>query len=237
MDSQVDEMRLLVAKAVRILENIELLDNNGHVSVRIPGTDHFLINSRKASRASLTAKDIVICDMEGKLIEGDSEPPSEFHIHTEIYKRRSDVGSVIHNHPHYQTVMGIADVPLKPVFGVGAFVQNVPMFEDSCLINTVELGVQVAEKLGREHSVLLRHHGTVVAAENIESAFTISVFMEENAKKQYYAALMGPNIKVLEGANLERTRASNWQPSIMKKLWTYHEEKAKKQGALHGITE
>jgi ribulose-5-phosphate 4-epimerase/fuculose-1-phosphate aldolase len=69
LDSQVDEMRLLVAKTVRILENIELLDNNGHVSIRIPGTDRFLINSRKASRASLTAKDIVICDMEGKLIE------------------------------------------------------------------------------------------------------------------------------------------------------------------------
>jgi L-fuculose-phosphate aldolase len=144
---------------------------------------------------------------------------------------------VIHNHPHYQTVLGIADIPLKPVFGVGAFVQNVPMFEESSLINTVELGKQIAEKLGRENFVLLRNHGTVVAAEDVESAFTISVFMEENAKKQYYAALLGPNMKVLEGKNLERTRATNWQPSIMKKLWTYHEEKAKKQGALQGITE
>lgn len=237
MDTQVDELKLLVVKAVRMLERIELLDNNGHVSVRIPGADRFLINSRKASRASLTIRDIVMCDMDGKLLEGDVEPPSEFHIHTEIYKRRDDVGSVVHNHPHYQTVLGIADVPLKPVFGVGAFVQDVPMFEDSSLINTRELGIQVAEKLGKESSVLLRHHGTVVAADDIKSAFTISVFLEENAKKQYHASLLGPNIKVLEGENLERTRTSNWQPSIIQKLWTYHQEKAEKQGALSGITE
>ncbi|MGG2199792.1 class II aldolase/adducin family protein [Paenibacillus validus] len=235
MDAQVHELKLLVTKAVRMLERIELLDNNGHVSVRIPGADRFLINSRKASRASLTVHDIVMCDMEGRLVEGDSEPPSEFHIHTEIYRRRADVGSVIHNHPHYQTVLGIADIPLKPVFGVGAFVRDVPMFEDSSLINTRELGEQVAEKLGKASSVLLRHHGTVVASENVQSAFTISVFLEENAKKQYDAALLGPNMRVLEGDNLERTRSSNWQPSIIQKLWTYHQEKAEKQGALNGI--
>lgn len=235
MNPQVDELKLLVVKAVRMLERIELLDNNGHVSVRIPGEDLFLINSRKASRASLSVRDIVLCDMDGKLVEGDSEPPSEFHIHTEIYKRRADVGSVIHNHPHYQTVLGIADIPLQPVFGVGSFVHNIPIFEDSSLINTRELGAQLAEKLGMHSSILLRHHGTVVASENVKSAFTISVFLEENAKKQYDAALLGPNMKVLEGENLERTRASNWQPSIIQKLWTYHQEKAEKLGALHGI--
>ncbi len=54
-------------------------------------------------------------------------------------------------------------------------------------------------------------------------------------KKQYDAALLGPNMRVLEGDNLERTRSSNWQPSIIQKLWTYHQEKAEKQGALNGI--
>lgn len=237
MDSQVDELKWLVVKAIRMLERLELLDHNGHVSVRIPEADCFFINSRKASRATLTVRDVVMCDMEGRLLEGESEPPSEFHIHTEIYRRRADVGSVIHNHPHYQTVLGIADIPLKPVFGVGAFIQDVPWFEDSSLINTRELGEQVAEKLGKSSSVMLRHHGSVVASENIKSAFTISVFMEENAKKQYAAALLGPNMKVLEGDNLRRTRSSNWQPSIIEKLWTYHQEKAKLQGALRGIAE
>ncbi len=37
-------------------------------------------------------------------------------------------------------------------------------------------------------------------------------------KKQYDAALLGPNMRVLEGDNLERTRSSNWQPSIIQKI-------------------
>lgn len=230
-----NDLKLLVAKAVRMMENIQLLDMNGHVSCRLPGTDKFLINSRKASRASVTMSDIVLCDMNGTLLEGDSEPPSEYHIHTEIYKRRSDVNCVIHNHPHYQTVLGIADVEMKPVFGIGSFVGQTPVYEKSSLVNTAEMGAELAELLASGIVVQIRHHGTVVASEDVKAAFARSVFLEENAKKQYDAMLLGHGMRVLQGENLIRTRESNWQPSIIQKIWTYHEEKAIKQGALAGL--
>jgi ribulose-5-phosphate 4-epimerase/fuculose-1-phosphate aldolase len=229
------DLRLQVAKAVRMLENIGLLDMNGHVSYRIPGTDRFFINSRKASRASLTVEDIVMCDMSGNLLEGDSEPPSEYHIHTEIFNRRNDVFSVIHNHPHYQTVLGIADVVMKPVFGIGSFVDTVPVYEKSSLVNTSEMGVELAELIGDGVTIQLRHHGSVVVGENVKAAFAKSVFLEENAKKQYDAMLLGHGMRVLQGDNLVCTRESNWQPSIIQKIWTYHEEKAAKEGALVGL--
>jgi len=226
------ELKLQVTKAIRMLEKMGLLDMNGHVSCRIPGKDYFFINSRKASRASISVNDIVMCDLNGNLLEGDSEPPSEYHIHTEIYKRRDDVGSIIHNHPHYQTILGIADVPIRPVFGIGSFADNIPVYEKSSLINNVEMGAELAEILGSGISVQLRNHGTVVVEESVKAAFARSVFLEENAKKQYDALLLHKNIKVLEGENLVRTRDTAWQPSIIQKVWTYHEEKAKKEGAL-----
>ncbi|OMP65724.1 class II aldolase/adducin family protein [Domibacillus epiphyticus] len=228
-------VKLDVAKAVRMLEKIGLLDMNGHVSYRIAGTDQFFINSRKASRASVTAADIVMCDMDGRLLEGDSEPPSEYHIHTEIFKRRSEVLCVIHNHPHYQTVLGIADVAMKPVFGIGSFVKNVPVYEKSSLVNTAEMGAELAELLGDEVTIQLRHHGTVTVGESVKAAFAKSIFLEENAKKQYDAMLLRHDIRVLNGENLVRTRDTAWQPSIIQKVWTYHEEKALKEGALIGI--
>jgi ribulose-5-phosphate 4-epimerase/fuculose-1-phosphate aldolase len=231
------ELKLQVATAIRLLEAMELLDMNGHVSCRIPGTDKFMINSRKASRASVTVEDIVICDLNGKLLAGNSEPPSEYHIHTEIFKRRCDVLSIIHNHPHYQTVLGIADVAMKPVFGIGAFVDNIPVYEKSSLINTAKMGEELAETLGNGISVQLRNHGTVVAAESVKAAFARSVFLEENAKKQYDAMLLGREIRVLTGENLVRTRDTAWQPSIIQKVWTYYEQKAIKEGILIGINQ
>ncbi|RSK49209.1 class II aldolase/adducin family protein [Bacillus canaveralius] len=231
----VKDFKLQVATAVRLLENIDLLDMNGHVSFRVPGTDQFYINSRRASRASVTVEDIVMCDLDGNLLEADSEPPSEYHIHTEIFKRRNDVFSVIHNHPHYQTVLGIADIPMQPVFGIGSFVEKVPVYEKSSLVNTAEMGAELAELLGGEVTVQIRHHGTVVVGDSVKAAFAKSVFLEENAKKQYDAMLIRPDIRVLDGENLVRTRETNWQPSIIEKIWTYYQEKAMKENALAGL--
>jgi len=134
-------------------------------------------------------------------------------------------------------VLGIADVAMKPVFGIGSFVDNVPVYEKSSLINTAELGAELAETIGKEISVQLRNHGTVVAAESVKAAFARSVFIEENAKKQYDALLLGREIRVLTGDNLVRTRETAWQPSIIEKVWTYHEQRALKQGILEGINE
>ncbi|MFB5190026.1 class II aldolase/adducin family protein [Alicyclobacillus fastidiosus] len=229
------EMKLHVAKSIRMLDYVGLLDMNGHVSLRVPGEETFLINSRKASRASVTVGHIVRCDLDGRLVAGEDEPPSEVHIHAAIYQARSDVSSVVHSHPHWQTVLGIAGIDVKPVFGIGAFVDHIETYELSSLINTPEMGAEIAQLLKESFAVHLRHHGSVVVGDNVESAFARSVFMEENAKKQYFASLLDANHWVLEGENLERTRRTTWSPSIVQKVWTYYEEKAGRVGALDQV--
>jgi len=228
------ETKLKLAKAIRMLENINLLDMNGHLSYRIHGTEQILINSRRASRASIKVSDIVLADLNGNLIEGECEPPSETHIHTSIYLQRSDVYAVLHNHPHWQTVLGISGITSKPVFSIGSFSEDIPTYEKSSLVNTKEMGDEVAEILGQSIAVQLRHHGSVTVGEDIQSVFARSVFMEENAEKQYYAFLLG-SYRTLEGENLARTQQSNWSAKIVQKVWDYHEEKAVRDGILSGI--
>ncbi len=232
---ELDELKLLIVKGVRMLVFSELLDMNGHLSVRIPGTDHILINSRRASRAALTVDDVVRIDLEGNLVEGSSEPPSEFHIHTSTYRARPDVQSVLHNHAHWQTVLGIARQPMQPVFGIGGFVDpSLPVFELSSLINTRELGDQVAATLGEAQILTLRHHGGVTVGATIGDVFARAVYLEENAKKQFYAALLGP-LQPIAGENLARTRETSWSDKIGKKVWDYYEQSARFEGKFTGI--
>ncbi len=234
-EQDIGALKLQVAKTVRILESIGLLDMNGHVSCRVPGTNHFLINCRQASRASIKASEIVMCDMEGKLVEGTMEPPSEYHIHTEIYKRRSDVGSVIHGHPHYQAVLGIADIPWQPVFMLGAAIPRMNTWEVSSLVNTAELGAELAEEIGSDSIIQIRHHGNVVAEADVQTAFATSVYAEDHARKLYEASATNRPLRVLSGDNLKRTAETAWGPKIVKKVWTYYEEKAARQGVLTDI--
>src|SRR5580700_911941 len=55
----------------------ELLDYSGHLTARIPDTDRVLIQPRDASRAGLQADDILIVDLDGRLLEGNGRPPTE----------------------------------------------------------------------------------------------------------------------------------------------------------------
>ena len=234
MENQLKEMKINLVKAVRMLENIDLLDMNGHVSCRLPEGDAFLINSRQGSRVSISVHDIVICNLDGKPIN-DIEPPSEVQIHSNIYKVRPDVFAVIHNHPHWQTVLGIAGFIPKPVFSIGSMTNEMEIYENSSLVNIREMGEEVAEALKGNMAIHLRHHGSVVVGHDLKSVFYRAVVMEENAKKQYQAAVINPNHYVLKGESLARTQKTNWGQSIIEKMWSYYESKSLREGIFENI--
>ena len=109
------ELKQMLADALRMMEQAEVIDFNGHMSCRLPGTDHILINSGKSVRSALSAADIIAIDMQGKPVEGDLVPPMEFHIHTEIYRRRPDVNAVAHTHPLWSTLFSMVGERVLPV--------------------------------------------------------------------------------------------------------------------------
>ena len=63
------EQKQKLVWCVRMMDMVGLVEHNGRLSARIPGTDRVLIQSRFSSRAALTEKDILTVDLEGKLLE------------------------------------------------------------------------------------------------------------------------------------------------------------------------
>jgi ribulose-5-phosphate 4-epimerase/fuculose-1-phosphate aldolase len=227
----------LIARAVRMINHAGCMDMNGHVSMRDHEDPNMMwINSRKASRSSLTARDVVPVDLRtGKRIGIGDEPPSEFHIHREIYLRRTDVAAVEHSHPEHIVTLSIAGKPLQPVFAVGAFLpENVPIFPHAYLIDTVERGKAVALALGEGTAVTLRGHGFVIAGPSVEHMVNWIVSAEDNAKAQFNALQIGEP-HVFRGEELEIMRAQIADPKIVRKNWDYHYETARRAGALDGV--
>lgn len=231
--------RQLVARAVRMLNLAGVMHMSGHVALRDPDDANIMwINSRKASRSTLTARDIVPVDLKsGKRIGEGDEPPSEFHMHRAILNRRPDVSAIVHTHPDYIVGLSIAGIPLRPVHVTGGFLPaTVPVFDDPNLINTEARGELVADALGEASAVVLRGHGVIIVAGYLEEVVARTVCAEENARFQYIAASVGTP-RVIEGEELA-VAASDWcRPVIMKKHWNYHEETARRAGALEGVDE
>lgn len=226
-----------VARAVRMINLAGCMDMNGHVSMR-DGNDPetMWINSRKASRSTLTAHDIVTVDLRtGTRIGAGDEPPSECHIHREIYLRRPDVHAIEHSHPEYIVTLSIAGRALQPVFAPAAFLpEKTPIYPASHLINTVERGARVAELLADNPAVTLRGHGLVVAAPTVESLVMWVLSAEDNAKAQFNASQLGDPI-VMTTEERESQREELADPKIPKKFWDYWFETAERRGAFAGV--
>jgi ribulose-5-phosphate 4-epimerase/fuculose-1-phosphate aldolase len=234
-DPRID-YRTLIARAIRILNSRGVMHKSGHVSARDAGDPNTMwINSRKASRSTLTAADVVPVDLRNgeRIGEGD-EPPSEFHIHRAIFNRRPEVGAIVHSHPEHIVALSIARRPLLPVTVDGAFLgARTPLYDDAGHVDTPELGDAVADALGGANAVVLRGHGVVVIAGNVEHVVTRIILAEENARMQYLAEALG-EVHPLGADELDRIAAHTASPKSIRKAWHYEEETARRRGDLDG---
>lgn len=187
---EVDKLRETVVTAARVLENEGLYDYIGHVSARIPGTDRVLITPhlREMSFRDVTARDVVTLDLKGNHMDGRLKSPSEFWLHICTYRVRPDVFGMIHVHPEACVAMGIAEVPLVPLYVTsGVFAKGVPLFKVPSLITTEALGEEMAKALGDRNAILLKWHGVVTVGPTVEEACMTAIALEKLARIQVMA--------------------------------------------------
>lgn len=185
-------LRQEVFDACRVLVGEGLVEAYGHVSARLPGTDRFVVTPRYAPSLLRGPEDLLVVDLDGRVVEGDADPPLEVWMHTEVYRRRADVGALCRTHSFAATAWSTLAEPLRPVHGFGAFLGvEVPVFETPFLITTPELGWAVAETLGAGEAVLLRGNGQLVAGRNVGEACVKAVFLEQSARLHLAARAAG----------------------------------------------
>ena len=216
--------REMLADALAMLERAEVIDFNGHMSARLPGTDHILINSGKSVRSAITAADIIAIDMQGRPVDGDVVPPMEFHIHTEIYRRRPDVNAVVHTHPLWSTLFGMVGERVQPVTMQAAVMGPIQFFDKTASINQKELGEELAGALGAHRVAMLKSHGAVVAGADVVEAFVLAIYLEETAKRQYMARALGTPY-ALTAAEVDKISGNLRKPHLLKKVWDFHRAK------------
>src|SRR6478672_6508994 len=105
VDSAIDVgLREQVAWACRILALGGHGDYTlGHVSARSADGRHVLMKPNGLGLEEVRPEDVLVLDLEGTRLAGEGPVHLEYVLHTEIYKARPDVGSVVHSHPPYAT--------------------------------------------------------------------------------------------------------------------------------------
>jgi len=213
------QARVDLAATYRLIDHYGMTDMiYNHITLRIPGTEHLLINLYGLLYREITASSLVKIDVEGNIIaKPDTEygiNKSGYVIHGAIHKARPDVAAVIHTH----TRAGMAVSSMK--CGLLPLNQTAIRFSGHIGYHDYEgPAVDLAERerlvadLGAHDAMILRAHGLLTCGATIQQAFNTMYQLEMSCRAQVDTLSARTEIDLPPPEVLERT-AHLYQPGV-----------------------
>jgi L-fuculose-phosphate aldolase len=164
-----DEREKVVLAGQQMLQRGFTEGTSGNVSMRV--ADGALITPSSVPYMEIAPEDVVLMDLEGNVLEGERVASVEHKVHLEAYKRRANVGAVVHSHPIVSSVFAAARVNL-PAFldEFGVYIGEEVRVAEWGLSGTEEIANQVAEALGEHNAAFIASHGLVAVGRDLDHA-------------------------------------------------------------------
>lgn len=161
----------------------------------------FVIKPSGVGYDDMKASDMVVCDFDGNVIEGDLNPSSDMPTHAVLYKEFPEIGAVVHTHSTWATIWAQAglDVPAMGTTHADTFYGTVPCarfltqaeidrgYEEetgNAIVETFrERGIEPMEVPG----VLLHGHGPFTWGKDAKGAVMNAVVLDEVCKTNLFA--------------------------------------------------
>jgi ribulose-5-phosphate 4-epimerase/fuculose-1-phosphate aldolase len=210
----------------RVLADFGVLDGFGHVSARDPKNPNHFLMSRSLAPALVTADDIMEFDLDGNAVDARGRSVFlERFIHSEIYKARPDVMSVVHTHSPGVVPFTVSQVPLRPMYHNAAFLAaGAPVWdirkdfgETDMLVRDPARGKSLTERLGDKSVVLMRGHGDVTVGPSVKMAVFRAYYTDVNARLQSQAIALGGVINYLTPG--EGAKADTINFVVLDRIW------------------
>jgi L-fuculose-phosphate aldolase len=170
-----------------------VVGTSGNVSARTPD-GNVLMTPSGLDYELMEPEDVVLVDLDGKVIEGSFEPSVETPMHTGIYRSRPETGGIVHTHARYSTTLACLNWEITPIHYMLAVLSDegtIPIARYATY-GTQELAHNAAQALGDSHrACLLRNHGTITVGASVSEAYSRTELLEEMAEVYYRAMLAG----------------------------------------------
>jgi len=152
-----------------------------HISARVPGTHHFLINPYGLMFEEITASSLVKIDLDGNKLEPSpfEVNPAGFTIHSAVHAGREDVACVMHTHSINGMAVSAQAEGLLPLTQSSLYVLATLGYHDyeGLAVNPDEKP-RLVNDLGRKSVLMLRNHGLLTVGRTVADAFVAMYFAE-----------------------------------------------------------
>lgn len=151
--------------------------------------------------------DMVVVDLEGRIVEGTLRPSSDTPTHLELYKAFPEIGGVVHTHSTHAVVFAQSGMEIPPLGTTHAdyFYGAIPVsrsltraeVQEAYEKNTGRVIVETVQETGRKAldvpGVLVRNHGPFTWGKDSEEAVYHSVVLEEIAEMAWKTLQINPS--------------------------------------------
>ncbi|MFD8597186.1 L-ribulose-5-phosphate 4-epimerase [Kitasatospora sp. NPDC059646] len=173
----------------------------GNVSARVPGEDLLVIKPSGVDYDELTPQNMILCDLDGRVVEGDFAPSSDTAAHAYVYRHRADVGGVVHTHSTYASAWAARGEPVPCVLTAMAdeFGAEIPV-GPFALIGDDSIGRGIVETLAghRSPAVLMKSHGVFTIGRDARAAVKAAVMCEDVARTVHVARQLGEPLPIAQ---------------------------------------
>ncbi|MBU1355851.1 MAG: class II aldolase/adducin family protein [Candidatus Edwardsbacteria bacterium] len=185
-------LRQQIIKACRRLDQLGFVAaSDGNVSSRVDDKD-ILITPSGLAKGELGPEQILLTDIEGRIIRGEGSTSSEIKMHLYAYRMRPDIKAVVHAHPPTATGFATAGISLTdPVLPeVILTVGPVPLAKYATP-STDEVPKSIAPYIKKHNAILLANHGVLTLGKDVTEALHRMERVEHLAKIMLVAGQLG----------------------------------------------
>ena len=194
--------------------NLDLVKNGlvlftwGNVSAIDRASGLVVIKPSGVAYEGMTAEDMVVVDLGGKVIEGKYRPSSDTPTHIELYKAHPQIGGVVHTHSTFATAFAQCGraIPAYGTTHADYFYGDIPcarsLREDEMALYEANTGRVINETFAEKDVVavpacLVANHGVFAWGKDAAEAVYHATVVEEVAKMAFLTENLTPDAKRL----------------------------------------
>ncbi len=158
-----------------------------HITMRVPGTEHFLINPFGWTFDEITASSLVKIDTDGQKVGASDNDVNRagFVIHSAVHAARADAHCVMHLHTRAGMAISMLECGLLPLSQHAMFLHGrIGYHESEGVALDLDERSRLARDLGENVALILRNHGTLVVGRSACEAFSAMWHLEKACEAQ-----------------------------------------------------
>jgi ribulose-5-phosphate 4-epimerase/fuculose-1-phosphate aldolase len=200
-DEERTHIKQRMAAAFRLFDRFGFNEGvAGHLTARDPEDPNlFWVNPFGLSFGLIRASDLILCDHEGTVVQGDwPVNRAAFVIHSQVHQARPDVQAAAHTHSTYGRAFSTLGKLLDPITqDACAFYGDHALFDDfTGVVIDIDEGKRIAHALGSAKACILRNHGLLTAGGTVDEAAWWFITMERTCQVQLVAEAAGTPVLI-----------------------------------------